>query len=73
MNIFHKLAETAFTGHFHKTGECNIVGDYLNFNSAFDIWQMVRSEELSFYENMGAHEQALALLFIGEMYEHQTA
>lgn len=71
MNIFHELAEKAFAEEFLSlTSRC--VHDYLVYASNehyfwFHYFQL--SDRGEFYTRLNSEEQALALLFIGEMYE----
>jgi hypothetical protein len=72
-NIFHTLAEKAFEGRYLLNTAFCMSEDLMPYSNALRFWQdwvtcAVNSAE--FYESTNsAEEQALALLFIGEMYE----
>lgn len=73
MNIFHKLAEKAFEGRYLRHTD-NVVGTDLRPNHPDELYFYLELVEdyhdfMSLYNTDNPSEQALALLFIGEMYE----
>jgi hypothetical protein len=72
MNIFHELAEKAFEGRYLLTTDFNVAAD-LPYGEDFSVWWDITDDwfEVDMFYNMPSYEQALALLFIGEMYESQ--
>lgn len=74
MNIFHKLAEKAFEGRYFPDSIATIANDiYQNGeHKAYRFWTDQRWDSFcSSVYHATNDEQALALLFIGEMYETQ--
>lgn len=70
MNIFHELAEKAFEGAVHNSGLGAILCEFNRYPEEYKFWKSILMfDPVDFYEQMNWDEQALALLFIGEMYD----
>lgn len=69
MNIFHELAEKAFKGRY-LLGRPIVVPNDLPDGAPASFWVFYYEVTCAFqFYSLDREEQALALLFIGEMYQ----